>query len=118
LIWSGGKDRAGYGLANWQDCPTRYVHRIAWIDAYGPIPDGHEIDHTCFNRACFALKHLEIVTRSENNARKTARYHRKPICRHGHPWTDRTLYITKTGDWVCRECRRIRERPMAPSLIG
>lgn len=27
------------------------------------IPDGHEIDHLCFNRACCTPKHLRLIDR-------------------------------------------------------
>lgn len=35
----------------------------------GPIPDGMEIDHTCEDWRCVNWRHLEPVTRLENNRR-------------------------------------------------
>ncbi len=59
-----------------------YCHRQAYIDAYGPIPDGFTIDHLCRVKWCRNPAHLEAVTLVENimrspsppavNARKEA----------------------------------------------
>lgn len=42
------------------------AHRVAYELEYGPIPQGIEIDHTCFNRPCVRVAHLRPVTRKQN----------------------------------------------------
>jgi len=42
------------------------VHRFAFEEEYGPIPDGFQVDHLCSNTMCVRPSHLEAVTRSEN----------------------------------------------------
>lgn len=36
-------------------------HRLVWEKTHGTIPDGFEIHHTCHNRACCNIKHLECI---------------------------------------------------------
>jgi hypothetical protein len=84
-IWRGALNHGGYGVFT----PTRgakqwRVHRLAYTLAVGPIPDGYEIDHLCFTRACVRPSHLEVVTALENTRRKVAQ---KTHCAQGHPWT-------------------------------
>jgi hypothetical protein len=39
----------------------RTVHRLAWKAAHGEIPHGKQVRHTCGNRACINVEHLELV---------------------------------------------------------
>jgi hypothetical protein len=47
-----------------------YAHRAAYIVFKGDIPDGMTVDHVCFNPLCVNPDHLQLLTRSENAARK------------------------------------------------
>lgn len=44
----------------------RKVHRYVWERDRGPIPDLMQIDHTCWNKACYNLDHLRLVTNQQN----------------------------------------------------
>lgn len=50
-----------------------YVHRVAYVAHYGPIPEGHEIDHVrdrgCEHHDCMDWRHLEAVTSQINKLR-------------------------------------------------
>ncbi len=46
------------------------AHRTAYEIWVGPIPDGHEVDHTCHNKLCINPAHLEAVTHPENLRRR------------------------------------------------
>ena len=74
--WVGARDRAGYGMLK-MGRTTRVAHRVAYELAVGPIPDGLEVDHLCFNPSCVNPDHLEAVTPAENVRRAVAR--RQPV---------------------------------------
>ena len=69
LIWTGYKSPDGYGrFRATRDgrSSAKMAHRVAWEHAHGAIPDGMQVDHTCFNRACVNPNHLRLVTNKQN----------------------------------------------------
>ncbi len=82
------------------------AHIVAWERAYGLVPDGMEVDHGCRRRNCEALAHLELVTRSENELRKSWRYRaRKTHCKAGHDLKFNAM-VTPEGGRICRTCSK------------
>lgn len=65
LAWTGTM-AGGYGqmVVGGESVPA---HRYAWEQANGAIPDGHEIDHTCYRKECVEASHLRPALRSENS---------------------------------------------------
>lgn len=47
-----------------------YAYRVAYALCNGPIPKGMTVDHICFNPMCCNPAHLQLLTLSENAARK------------------------------------------------
>lgn len=68
--WTRPPNADGYGCFS-VDNRSVGPHRWAYEHFIGPIPDGHEVDHLCHNRACVNfLLHLEAVPKGENMQRK------------------------------------------------
>lgn len=67
-VWVGPVNNCGYGKLTIGNVAV-YAHRIVWEQAYGPIPEGLEIDHLCGVRECVTVEHMELVTRAENMRR-------------------------------------------------
>lgn len=65
------------------------AHRIAYMLAVGPIPEGMFLDHICRNRACVNPAHLHVVTNQQNAENTTA---------HRDSTTGiRGVYLTRAG---------------------
>jgi hypothetical protein len=71
LTWTGSKDYSGYGTILISG-KTYRVHRYVWEQKNGPIPEGMQIDHTCWNVACVNINHLRIATPSQNSAYRSS----------------------------------------------
>lgn len=86
--WTGNTHTAGYGLIG----DNLYAHRIAFVEAVGPIPDGCEVCHTCDNPPCTNRLHLFAATHAENMADMARKgrggggvpHHRRPCPCGGH----------------------------------
>lgn len=63
--WNGFKNTLGYGRAWWRG--TLYLaHRLAWIEANGPIPADMKVLHRCDNPPCCNPTHLFLGTDADN----------------------------------------------------
>lgn len=72
-VWKLKPDRDGYGVANFDHQQWR-AHRLSYTHHVGPIPAGHELDHTCEQRICVRPSHLQPVESNfENFVRKFLR---------------------------------------------
>jgi hypothetical protein len=65
-IWSGSRDRRGYGRINYDGSKPALAHRVAWELAHGAIPVGLHVLHRCDNPACVRIEHLFLGTDLDN----------------------------------------------------
>jgi hypothetical protein len=107
--FTGYIDPDGYGRIYWRGRNGYPAHRAAYELAYGPIPPGLTIDHTCNNTRCIRYEHLEAVTQAENTRRAVER---RTHCRSGHQYTDATTYWFR-GLRHCRPCNALAARRYA-----
>lgn len=70
LIWTGCILDAGYGQLTHAGSQL-LVHRAAFEEAHGQIPEGMYIDHRCGNRACVRIEHLRLATPKQNVENQT-----------------------------------------------
>lgn len=121
IIWLGAKTKGGYGL-KYNSHGSDLIHRQAYENVKGKIPDGLELDHLCRNRACYNPEHLEAVTRKVNLSRGLINQNvRKTHCPYWHEYTKDNTYLYK-GRRNCKKCgtrtfRRIK-RLLGNGLIG
>lgn len=109
LLWTGAVNSRGYGCFAVNGV-SQLAHRLAYEDAYGPIPEGLVIDHLCRTHNCVNPDHLEAVTHKVNRQRGE-RLTFGGVCTKGHPIRNSTdVYERTDGGRECRECQRASKR--------
>lgn len=91
------------------------AHRATWIAMNGPIADDLTIHHRCFNRRCMNVRHMELLSNSENARRQGASRNLPDdgSCIQGHGPEHRAVVSRSKygGDLLaCTECKRMRYR--------
>lgn len=73
-------------------------HRIVYEVLVGPIPSGHELDHTCAHRWCYCPWHLEPVMPAENKRRAGERTRQRNRMRHLQAfWDNDYQYVDRAN---------------------
>lgn len=99
-LWTGYKDREGYGRC-WYKRRKYGVHRLFYEIFVGQIPEGMTVDHVCFITACCNPEHLRLLSALDNARRQRSAL--KVHCKNGHELAGRNLILRKSGS--ARDCR-------------
>lgn len=105
-LWQGPTDEKGYGRTFFgrRSDGTRHslrVHRVAYEEWIGPIPDGMQLDHLCEVTQCCNPWHLRPTSNALNQAARSARM---AWCRRGHPRTPENIRPNGAGGLQCLRC--------------
>lgn len=125
-LWDGSRTPDGYGYIKQAVLPLTkprksiniFVHRLAFLQAFGSIPEGFVIDHlchdpavceggpSCLHRRCVNPAHLAAVDDAENKSRSVMANVRG-TCRNGlHAWEGVNIRTWPSGKSVCLPCHR------------
>lgn len=104
-IWTGSKNRQGYGHFGVNAHLIFAAHRFAYELTIGPVARHLDLDHLCKLRICVNPSHMEPVTHIENVRRgssPSAVNARAETCKFGHPFT---TYVTTDRPGGRRRCK-------------
>lgn len=90
LEFRGCHDGHGYGRINKDGALVR-IHRAAWEEFRGPIPEGMCVCHHCDNPSCWNVRHLFLGTHADNMADKYAKGRAVGHRGEAHPMAKLTL---------------------------
>ena len=80
-----------------------WLHVVAFVLAYGPVPAGAVVHHACEVKACINPGHLKAVTQAENlqdsHRRRYERGDRAGNCKHPREFVDGRMV-------KCNPCNR------------
>ena len=109
--WTGAKTWKGYGFFRW-DGKNQNAHRVAWILANGPIPDGMQVCHHCDNPECQNPNHLFLGDNNANIADKMKKG------RHRGPRGEASGSAKLTSEQVLRIRDMAKNRVMSQSQMA
>lgn len=113
-LWTGPRDRKGYGIAWLPGRKSARAHRWVYEQLVGPIPEGLQIDHLCRVKACVNPDHLEPVTGRVNilRAYDFDGSTDPETCFRGHRYEPGSYYEGRYGSRECKQCSSKRHAEM------
>jgi hypothetical protein len=105
-LWTGALNDHGRPVI-WRGAKPLSAIREAFAREGVEIPAEQVPDHLCRRIRCVSLEHLELVTKNENERRKSMRYRlQRRACRRGHVLNEVTRLTTPEMGVLCRQCVR------------
>lgn len=103
-LWTGSLSDNGRPI-RWMGKRPVYAYKLAYEAKYGAVAEDRVLDHGCRRPLCCNPDHLEPITKSENEKRKSWRYRLKMTkCPRGHSLDD--AMVTPEGGRLCRTCSK------------
>ncbi len=103
----------GYGAFGFNGKVVR-AHRFSYELAFGLIPKGLVVLHSCDNKKCVKPEHLSVGTQMDNVADMDTKGRRinsnsnKTHCLHGHEYSEDNVYYNNRGHRNCVTCLKLR----------
>lgn len=72
VVWTGTRDKAGYGVVTLKNTSQK-AHRLSWSMVNGAIPKGLFVCHKCDHPPCCNPDHLFIGTAQDNTSDKVTK---------------------------------------------
>lgn len=91
-LWLGATDSSGYGAVmvsgSRKGRTVKSTHRLAWENAFGPIPNDRQVLHKCDIPSCINPEHLFLGTHKDNmqDAKAKGRIKQVSKFKDGHPY--------------------------------
>jgi hypothetical protein len=91
------------------------AHKLSYISANGPIPEGQIVRHSCDNPPCVNPAHLKLGTFRDNTldaqSKGRLRGQDQTHCIYGHPFNAENTYYRPGGNGsrTCRKCDAARQ---------
>jgi hypothetical protein len=104
-LWTGLRDKDGYGKIGWNYKGNIRTHRLGWELQYGEaVPAGLQVCHKCDNPSCVRGDHLFIGTNRDNKADSVRKK------RHGYGERNGRAKLTEEQVREIRQRYRPRDR--------
>lgn len=109
-IWTASTFCSGYGQFYPQKGKKRLAHRVAYELAFGPIPEGMFVCHTCDVPVCVNPSHFFLGSALENNRDRDEKGRhaadKQTHCKNGHRFDELNSYVqARTNYRVCKTCK-------------
>ena len=65
LLYTNNKKKNGYSLVSYGD-EMIPVHRVVYLLSGKTLPPHFDVHHTCYNKSCIEISHLEALSRSQH----------------------------------------------------
>lgn len=108
----------GYLRKTWGNSRTdgrvvEMFHRFIYRAHHGDLPEGHEVDHTCRNRACCNPDHLQALERTEHLVKTNTERYAERLAAAKNYWLQHKPTGSKLGELFgvsyAAGCRWVRQ---------